>query len=97
MKVIAVNISRTINTMSVTKATERAWKLNYHKASKCKHIIGVSNGIVLGYFNVISIRIDRMKPDRIRFKIKKCTNRQENQIMNVINVQNLRNFVTKYF
>ena len=89
MKVIAVNISRTINTMSVTKATERAWKLNYHKASKCKHIIGVSNGIVPGNFNVVSIRIDRIEPDRIYFKIKRCTKKQEGQIEKFIQNQQL--------
>jgi len=96
MSIIVVNISKNVGHMSVINATRRAWKINLHKVRKCKYAVGVSNGSIIGHFNLHSAFVDRHQPDRVAFKLSTCNRGQIRIINTTIGSQNLYRFTVKY-
>lgn len=79
MKIIAVNISKTINDIGPEKATQRAWKLNKSNAEKHDFVIGFNKDGIYP-FVLINVEQDEEHQNRIKFNLRKCTDDEEKDI-----------------
>lgn len=95
MKIIAVNISKTINDIGSQKATERAWKLNKERADKYRFVMGVNKGKIYP-FELLKVCIDEVHENRIAFVLKECSNEVRINVEKYVEGINLKYITTKY-
>lgn len=62
MKIIAVNINKGLASgASPLVATERAWKLNINTCSGYDYVIGISGGVIKGWFKLNGVHFDNIE------------------------------------
>lgn len=99
MKIIAVNINKALDSgANVKDATERAWKLNKENCSGYKYVIGVSKGVIRGYFKLNGVTTDLSEPPRVKFDLVPCSPSEKDLIDRFIDDEgiNLNGITTKY-
>ncbi|WP_286926213.1 hypothetical protein [Flavobacterium sp. UBA4197] len=95
MKIIAVNISKTIHNIEPQEATKRAWKLNIKRANNYRFVIGVNKGEI-HHFELLNVFKDKTHEDRVAFDLKECSNKTKADIDKYIENVNLKYITTKY-
>jgi hypothetical protein len=97
MKIIAVNINRTIGIApTIFAATSRAWILDPSRASRYQYVIAVHKGEMRDCFCLQAVNADRIEPNRVAFRLTNCTLNERRNIELAIRNENLSRFVTKY-
>lgn len=94
MKIIVVNISKTIIKLKPDQATKRAWKLNIMKAKNYEFIIGNDKGKIHP-FKILNTHIDDIHNDRIRFDLEECSDTERSNIKKYIE-ENIKDKEFKY-
>jgi hypothetical protein len=86
MKIIAVNINKALASgASELVATERAWKLNLNNCSGFDYVIGISGGVIRGWYNLNGVHVDYLEPPRLKFDLTDCDPSDAKKIDNYIN------------
>lgn len=84
MKIIVVNISKTIEERGSLKATQRAWKLKRERANKYKFVIGLNKGEIHP-FRLLDVKRDDIHTnDRIKFILDECSDIDRKEIKKYI-------------
>ncbi|MFA6924424.1 MAG: hypothetical protein WC223_09250 [Bacteroidales bacterium] len=98
MKIIAVNISKTIkDSKDPLNATRRAWKLKLESCLDCDFVIGVANGKIIEVYRFIDVCNDLIQKGRVAFCLQQATPIESFVIRFAFDVKkiNIKNFVVK--
>jgi len=91
MKIIAVNINKALASgASALVATERAWKLNINTCSGFDYVIGISGGVIRGWYNLNGVHVDHREPPRVKFDLTDCNPSEAMRIDNYINTMGIQ-------
>lgn len=97
MRIIAVNISRTIHGIGEFEATRRAWKLNKSNAEKHDFVIGLDNGKIYPFaLQKVKVERDDEHKDRVKFNLKKCSPSEEADIRQYVKGISFKYVTVKY-
>jgi hypothetical protein len=99
MKIIAVNISKTLLVeKSCFEATQNSWRLNLNSCKKFDYVIGVSKGYIECHYKLKDVHQDKVDFNRVDFDLVRCTSEEEKSINEFIKLKGIKlsRFVTKY-
>jgi|GEM_PF-3631836 hypothetical protein len=93
MRIIAVNIKKTIITLPIGNGVQGDWTLSIDNARLCDHLIDVADNSVKGFYDILEVQ---PSGSRVRFRLRKSTETTIIGIKKAIKNVNLSGFTTKY-